>query len=124
MAQEYLIGIDLGTSVVKTSLFDTGGNALADATRETALHQPAPGRAEQQGDDFYAAALETLKEVVDKTGIPLGSVAAITFDGQMAGAIAIDDDLECPDALVSERARQPLSTIRRGDAGASGRSIV
>ena len=92
MAQDYLIGIDLGTSVVKTSLFDTDGKALADATRETALDQPAPGRAEQRGDEFYAAALETLKEVVDKTGIPPASVAAITFDGQMAGAIAIDDE--------------------------------
>ena len=93
MTHTYLIGIDLGTSVVKTSLFDTDGNALADAVRRAAaLHQPAPGRAEQQGDDFYAATLATLKEVVEKSGIAAGSVAAITFDGQMAGAIAIDDE--------------------------------
>ena len=92
MAQDYLIGVDLGTSVVKTSLFDIEGRALADSTRATRLHQPAAGLAEQQGEDFFRATLDTLKEVVDKTGIPPASVAAITFDGQMAGAIGIDRD--------------------------------
>ena len=92
MAQDYLIGVDLGTSVVKTTLFDTTGRALADATRETTLNQPAPGRAEQRGEDFYAATLDTIREVIDKTGTPPAAVAAVTFDGQMAGAIAIDRD--------------------------------
>ncbi|MCO5243739.1 MAG: FGGY family carbohydrate kinase [Anaerolineae bacterium] len=62
MSQTCLIGVDLGTSVVKTSLFDSEGHVLADATRATRLSQPMPGRAEQQGDDFYAAALATLQE--------------------------------------------------------------
>ncbi|MCB0241661.1 MAG: xylulose kinase, partial [Anaerolineae bacterium] len=66
MSQTCLIGVDLGTSVVKTSLFDSEGHVLADATRATRLSQPMPGRAEQQGDDFYAAALATLQEVVEK----------------------------------------------------------
>ncbi len=92
MSQDYLIGVDLGTSVVKTSLFDTDGRALADATRDAPLSQPAPGKAEQQGEDFFTATLDTLKEVVEETAISPASVAAITFDGQMAGAIAIDRD--------------------------------
>ena len=92
MSQTCLIGVDLGTSVVKTSLFDSEGHVLADATRATRLSQPMPGRAEQQGDDFYAAALATLQEVVEKAAVTPASVAAITFDGQMAGAIGIDRD--------------------------------
>lgn len=90
MAQDYLIGVDLGTSVVKTTLFNLDGVALADATREAPLHQPSPGLAEQQGDDFYGATLETIREVIDKSGAAPGAVAAIAFDGQMAGAIGID----------------------------------
>lgn len=92
MAEEFLIGIDLGTSVVKTTLFDLAGNAIADATRETTLYQPAPGVAEQRGEDFYAAALETIKEVVDKKNVAPAAVAAIAFDGQMGGAMGIDRD--------------------------------
>jgi len=92
MAQEHLIGVDLGTSVVKTTLFDLEGRALADATRDTALHQPAHGIAEQQGDDFYAATLDTIRHVVDKVGVAPGGVAAIAFDGQMGGAMGVDKD--------------------------------
>ncbi len=92
MAHDYLIGVDLGTSVVKTTLFDRTGVALADATQPAALHQPAPGMAEQDGEDFVRAALATIREVVEKAGAAAGDVAAIAFDGQMAGAIGIDRD--------------------------------
>jgi xylulokinase len=92
MSQDYLIGIDLGTSMVKTTLFSAGGSAVAQATREAALHQPAPGRAEQRAEDFYEAALETLKEVVDKAKLAPAAVAAIAFDGQMGGALGINRD--------------------------------
>jgi xylulokinase len=92
MTQDYLIGVDLGTSVVKTTLFDLAGTALADATRDAPLHQPGPGLAEQRGEDFYTAALETIQEIVDKANVAPTAVAAIAFDGQMAGAIGIDRD--------------------------------
>ncbi len=91
MGKEHLIGVDLGTSVVKTTLFDLDGRALADATRDTTLHQPGPGIAEQRGDDFYAAALDTMRQVVNKAGVAPDDVAAIAFDGQMGGAIGIDE---------------------------------
>ena len=90
MAAEHLIGVDLGTSVVKATLFDLAGHALADATRDTVLHQPGPGLAEQNADDFHQAALDTIREVVEKSHVRPGSVAAIAFDGQMAGAMGID----------------------------------
>ncbi len=92
MTQDYLIGVDLGTSVVKATLFDTKGVALADATRPAALHQPGPGIAEQQGEDFVKAALETIGEVTAKVEASRSDVAAIAFAGQMAGAIGIDRD--------------------------------
>ncbi len=91
MTQDYLIGADLGTSVVKATLFDTAGTALADAARAAPLHHPGPGMAEQRGEDFIRATLDTIRELVDRTGIPPASVAAIAFAGQMAGAIGIDE---------------------------------
>ena len=92
MSQPYLIGVDLGTSVVKATLFDTEGEALVDAACPTALHHPGPGLAEQRGEDFVRATLDTLREVVEKGDIAPSEVAAIAFAGQMAGAIAIDRD--------------------------------
>ncbi|MCO6452255.1 MAG: xylulose kinase [Caldilineales bacterium] len=91
-SSEHLIGVDLGTSVVKTTLFDINGLAIVDATRDARLSQPSPGIAEQSGDEFYAAALDAIAEVVERSGIVPSAVAAIAFDGQMAGAIGIDRD--------------------------------
>ena len=92
MAKTHLIGVDLGTSVVKATLFDLEGNAVAHATRATTLHQPQPGIAEQDPDEFVAKALDLIAEVVEKSGIGAADVAAIGFDGQMGGLMAIDRD--------------------------------
>ena len=35
MAEKYLIGVDLGSSFTKAAIFDTQGNALGDAKRDT-----------------------------------------------------------------------------------------
>jgi xylulokinase len=90
VAADYLIGVDLGTSIVKATLFNAEGRRLADASRAPALRQPEPGLAEQDGDEFHTAALSCIEEVVEKAGLNGSSVAAIAFDGQMAGAMGID----------------------------------
>ena len=92
MGRNHLIGVDLGTSIVKATLFDVDGNALADAEREVQIHYPKPGLAEQRGEDFLASALAAIGEIVEKTGIKASSVVSIAFSGQMAGAIGIDRD--------------------------------
>ena len=92
MAQSYLIGVDLGTSVVKATLFDLEGNAIAHATRTTTLHQPQPGIAEQDPDEFVAKTLDLIAEVMEKSGIGPTDVAAIGFDGQMGGLMGIDSE--------------------------------
>ena len=44
--EQVTIGIDIGTTGTKTVLLDTERGIVATATRETALHSPAPGYAE------------------------------------------------------------------------------
>ena len=44
---EYVLGVDLGTSGTKTVLFDKQGRAIASASREYPLDQPRNGWAEQ-----------------------------------------------------------------------------
>jgi xylulokinase len=120
MAAEHLIGVDLGTSVVKATLFDTTGQALADATRPVPLRQPGPGLAEQDPDGFYELALAVIREAVEKAGVGPGQVAAIGFSGQMAGAMGIDERWQAvtpwyPSALDTRY--QPYATLMRQRAG-------
>lgn len=65
----YLIGIDIGTSATKTILMDEEGNVAAQAVRDYPLYQPDNGWAEQAPEDWQQAALETLKQVVEQSGV-------------------------------------------------------
>ncbi len=89
---DLLIGVDLGTSVVKAALYRPDGTALATAEQATTLRQPAPGVAEQDPDEFVAAALAVIREVVAASGCAPGAVAAIAFAGQMGGLLGIDKE--------------------------------
>ena len=60
---KYLLGIDLGTSGTKTVLFDEKGKSVASKTIEYPLYQPKNGWAEQDPDDWYNAAVNTVKAV-------------------------------------------------------------
>jgi xylulokinase len=97
---DYVIGVDLGTSVVKATLIaagqrgDTGEvgehNIVTSASRNMHMQQPAPGCAEQDPEAYVAAALATIGEVVAAAQVGPAAVAAIAFSGQMGGAMAID----------------------------------
>lgn len=50
------LGIDLGTSGLKSVLIDEKGKVLASATVEYPLHQPQNGWAEHDADDCIEAA--------------------------------------------------------------------
>ena len=92
MAEKYLIGVDLGTSGTKAGLYDFGGMLVAQAHREVPIYYPKPGVVEQENDDFYRTAAQTVKECVQSSGIEPRQVAAISFDSQMAGIGSIDED--------------------------------
>ena len=66
MSQEYLIGVDLGTSGTKTVLFDTEGRTVASATIEYPMYQPQNGWAEQDPADWWNAAKDTIRSVLDQ----------------------------------------------------------
>ncbi len=94
MTQKYLIGVDLGTSSTKAGLYDTDGHLLADATVDVPLYYPAPGVVEQENDDFYRTAAETVSNCVRDSGVDPRDIAAIAFDSQMAGVGSITDSYE------------------------------
>ncbi|MGE5221897.1 MAG: FGGY-family carbohydrate kinase [Omnitrophica WOR_2 bacterium] len=92
MKKTYLIGVDLGTSASKASIYDTGGTQVAEAVQEVPLYYPKPGVVEQDNEDFYQSAAATVRECLHLSGIDPRQVAAIAFDSQMAGIGAVDEE--------------------------------
>jgi xylulokinase len=87
----YLLGIDIGTSSVKTLVLDAEtGTALTSATQEYPVYQPQPGYAEQDPADWWNAAAATVRTAVSEAGIDTQAIAAIGLSGQMHGGVCLD----------------------------------
>ena len=84
MTDLYLIGVDLGTSATKASLYKTDGTLVAEASQEVPLYYPKPGVVEQENDDFYTSAANTVRRCLEQSGVDPRQIAGIAFDSQMA----------------------------------------
>ncbi len=85
----YYVGIDLGTSGAKFLLVAADGNILAENTQTYPVSYPHPGWSEQNPEDWFAAALRGLKELL--AGQDKSLVKGISFGGQMHGLVALDE---------------------------------
>ncbi len=82
----FLIGIDLGTSGVKTVLFDEAGKPVASSTVEYPLYQPDLGWAEQDPEEWWKGTCESINNVMLKSGVDKREVKGVGLSGQMHGA--------------------------------------
>jgi len=94
MQEKYLVGVDLGTSGTKAALYQIDGKLISEASVEVSLFYPKPGVVEQENEDFYTSAAQTVKKCIESAGIEPKAIAAIAFDSQMAGVGLIDEDFK------------------------------
>lgn len=87
---KYVIGIDLGTSSLKTILFDQKGNKIAAASQEYPMSQPQNGWAEQNPEDWFQAAVKTLRQIAAESKISKESIVSIGISGQMHGLVMLN----------------------------------
>ena len=84
-----LLGIDLGTSSVKTVVFDPHQSQIvAVAAQEYPLDKPQPDRAEQNPETWWQATVETVRRAT--SSLDRQDIAAISFSGQMHGTVQLD----------------------------------
>ena len=88
----YLLGVDLGTSSTKSALYTKDGRLVAEAIAEVPLYYPKPGIVEQENDDFFRTAAQTVRHCMLESGIDPKQIAAIAFDSQMAGIGTVDEE--------------------------------
>ena len=90
----YLIGSDLGTTATKTGLFDEEGKLIAIARQKSNLIYGKDGSVIQDPYEMLNSVVETVGEVVEKSGVSPSSILAIALDGQMAGIMGVDESGE------------------------------
>jgi len=89
-----LLGIDIGTSGTKTALFDFKGGLMASHTVPYQLYHPQNGWAEQDPADWWAAAVCSIRRVLEHSGVSAADVACVGLTGQMHGLTLLDADDE------------------------------
>ena len=87
---EYLLGIDIGTSSCKVALFEKDGTVVASTTGDYAVYYPHPGWAEQNPDEWWEAVCGAVKELLENSKVNPVDIKGIGIDGQSWSAIAID----------------------------------
>ncbi len=82
------LGIDIGTSSVKTVLFDREQRLIDQASESLAVQRPHPGWSEQDPDAWWSAVEKTIDSIASRN--PLAGLRGIGLSGQMHGAVCLD----------------------------------
>ena len=67
--EQYLLGIDIGTSACKIAVFDRGGKAIAAANGSYPVYYPHLGWAEQNPEEWWEAVCDAIPKVLAKGNI-------------------------------------------------------
>jgi len=89
---DYLLGADIGTTGVKTAVFNVSGELLTTATAEYQTDHAGPGLAEQNPEDWWTAFKETVRSVLSKTGIKADKIRAIGISAQSSTVLPLDKE--------------------------------
>lgn len=92
--RDLLIGIDAGTSVIKSIVFDTAGRQLASAALPNRYETLPGGGAEQDLIRTWADTATTLRQLTDRIPDLASRTIAIAVTGQGDGTWLIDRDGE------------------------------
>jgi len=81
-------GLDIGTTGCRAAIFDETGTLLANASREYAVDVPHPNWAEQDGENVWRLAQESLRKAIATAGAR--EVAAIGLSVQGEAVMPVD----------------------------------
>jgi len=86
----YLLGTDNGGTIAKAALFSLDGREVAVASRKTEMSSPQPGHTERDMDAMWQATAASIREVLEKSGVAPGDVAAVATAGHGNGLYLVD----------------------------------
>lgn len=109
-----LIGCDIGTQGTKTTVFTTGGCAVASAFQASKIRHPSAGAVEEDPEIQLASVCATIKKCL--AGQDPRDVKGLAIAGQMAGIIGIGADgcaLTPYDSWLDTRCAPQMKAMQR-----------
>ncbi len=115
---DIILGLDVGTTAVKASLFSLDGSVRITESRGYPLLSPQAGQHVQKPDAIAAAVLAAMREAVAQ--VDAGRVGGISISTAMHGLMGLDADLRPVTDLLTwadSRATEEADEISWGAAG-------
>ncbi|MCL2285202.1 MAG: FGGY family carbohydrate kinase, partial [Firmicutes bacterium] len=75
--EQLLLGIDIGTSACKVTLFRRDGTPVATASQSYETNYPKPGWAEQNPENWWDASCKAIRSLWGQAGINPALVAGV-----------------------------------------------
>ena len=92
----HILAIDQGTTSSRAILFDGDLRPVASAQEEFAQHFPHSGWVEHDPDDLWRTTVETCREVLASTGIPVSQITGIGITNQRETTLVWDRETGVP----------------------------
>lgn len=93
----YVMGIDIGTTGTKALVIDLDGNVLASGYREYPLSYPKPNHVEVNADYLMDMVYDSVRDAINKAeikNVKNTEIAAVSFSVQRATFAMLDNDLK------------------------------
>ncbi len=84
------LGVDLGTSSVKSLLIDEQQNIIAEASKDISIQRLQQGYSEQNPEEWWHATLYTIDSLAKDYANEVSQIKAIGLSGQMHGLTLLD----------------------------------
>ncbi|MBD1556871.1 xylulokinase [Vibrio sp. S9_S30] len=87
----HYLGIDIGTSSVKSLLMDENGQVVGSTSESYPASTPHPLWSEQEPELWWEATLRTMKALKNQYPAPFIDIKCIGLSGQMHGAVMLNE---------------------------------
>src|SRR5699024_11212297 len=86
---KYVIGIDVGTSGMKSIVVNQKGNVVSSCSVSYQTEHPHTGYSEMDPNIWYEAAIESLKVLVTQYGV--GQRSCVSLSGRMQALVTVEN---------------------------------
>lgn len=90
MATSYFLGIDISTTATKALLIDSTGQVILVHSTTYGFETPRPLWSEQHPDLWWDGAQQSIRAVLDESGIEPARIGGVGLTGQMHGLVLLD----------------------------------
>ncbi|MGB3200742.1 MAG: gluconokinase [Nodosilinea sp.] len=92
VTENYIIGVDIGTTSTKSVLFTETGKVVGKALVTYPLYTPDVATAEQDPDEIFAAVLKTVQGLLEAYVLDPSQILGLCFSSAMHSLILVDAD--------------------------------